>query len=52
MKKILVVNCGSSTIKFQLIEMEDSKVLAKGRCDMIGYNESNKIGRASCKERV
>lgn len=41
MKKILVVNCGSSTIKFQLIEMEDSKVLAKGRCDMIGYNESN-----------
>ena len=41
MKKILVVNCGSSTIKFQLIEMEDSKLLAKGRCDMIGYNESN-----------
>lgn len=41
MKKILVINCGSSTIKYQLIEMEDEKVLAKGRCDMIGYNESN-----------
>lgn len=41
MKKILVINCGSSTIKYQLIEMEDEKVLAKGRCDMIGYKESN-----------
>lgn len=41
MKKILVVNCGSSTIKYQLIEMEESKVIAKGRCDMIGYKESN-----------
>lgn len=39
--KILVINCGSSTIKFQLIEMEDNKVIAKGRCDMLGYNESN-----------
>ena len=41
MKKILVVNCGSSTIKFQLIEMEDQKVIAKGRCDKVGYESSN-----------
>ena len=41
MKKILVVNCGSSTIKFQLIEMEDEKVIAKGRCDQVGYKTSN-----------
>lgn len=41
LKKILVINCGSSTIKYQLIEMEEEKVLAKGRCDMIGYKESN-----------
>lgn len=39
--KVLVINCGSSTIKFQLIEMEGQKVIAKGRCDMIGYEESN-----------
>ncbi len=39
--KVLVINCGSSTIKFQLIEMEENKLIAKGRCDMIGYNESN-----------
>lgn len=39
--KVLVINCGSSTIKFQLIEMESSQVIAKGRCDMLGYDESN-----------
>lgn len=39
--KVLVINCGSSTIKFQLIEMETKDVIAKGRCDMLGYNESN-----------
>ncbi len=39
--KILVINCGSSTIKFQLIDMEEKKVMAKGRCDMLGYEESN-----------
>ncbi len=39
--KILVINCGSSTIKFQLIDMEEKNTIAKGRCDMIGYKESN-----------
>ncbi len=34
--KILVVNCGSSSLKFQLIDMDTDKVLAKGRCDRIG----------------
>ncbi len=41
--KILVINCGSSTIKFQFIDMEEKKVLAKGRADMIGYDKSNII---------
>ena len=41
--KILVINCGSSTIKFQLINMENSEVIAKGRCDKIGYEDSNII---------
>ena len=41
--KILVINCGSSTIKFQFIDMEKKKVLAKGRADMIGYDKSNII---------
>ena len=34
--KILVVNCGSSSLKYQLIDMEGNKVLAKGKCDRIG----------------
>ena len=39
--KVLVINFGSSTIKFQLIDMESDTLIAKGRCDMIGYDESN-----------
>ncbi len=41
--KILVINCGSSTIKFQFIDMEKESVIAKGRCDKIGYETSNFI---------
>jgi len=34
--KILVVNAGSSSLKYQLLEMEDESVIAKGNCDRIG----------------
>ncbi len=34
--KILVVNCGSSSLKYQLIEMDNNEVLASGKCDRIG----------------
>lgn len=34
--KILVINCGSSSLKYQLIDMENEKVLASGKCDRIG----------------
>lgn len=37
--KILVVNCGSSSLKYQLIDTDSDKVLAKGRCDRIGAGE-------------
>lgn len=37
--KILVVNCGSSSLKFQLIDMDNEEVLAKGKCDRIGAKE-------------
>ena len=30
--KILVVNCGSSSLKYQLINMENDEVLASGKC--------------------
>ncbi len=34
--KILVVNAGSSSLKYQLIDMENESVLAKGICEQIG----------------
>ena len=34
--KILVLNCGSSSLKFQLIDMEDEKKLIKGNFERIG----------------
>ena len=34
--KILVVNCGSSSLKYQLIDMETEDVMAKGYLERIG----------------
>lgn len=34
--KVLVVNCGSSSIKYQLVDMTDESVLAKGLVDRVG----------------
>ena len=36
--KILVVNAGSSSLKYQLIDMNGEKVLAKGLCERIGID--------------
>ncbi len=35
---VLVINCGSSSLKFQLINAESEKVLAKGLCERIGID--------------
>ncbi|MCL2165313.1 MAG: acetate kinase, partial [Oscillospiraceae bacterium] len=37
---VLVINCGSSSLKYQLICMETEAVLAKGLCDRIGLEGS------------
>lgn len=45
--KILVLNCGSSSLKYQLINMEDESVIAKGTYERIGQNNSfltHKVG--------
>ena len=39
---ILVINCGSSSLKFQLIDAETEKLSAKGLCERIGI-EGSKI---------
>lgn len=38
--KILVLNCGSSSLKYQLIDMENEHVLTKGLCERIGIDGS------------
>lgn len=35
---ILIVNAGSSSLKYQLIDMKDESVIAKGNCDRIGID--------------
>ena len=37
---VLVINCGSSSLKYQLINSESEEVLAKGLCERIGINGS------------
>ncbi|MCI1930471.1 MAG: acetate kinase [Clostridia bacterium] len=36
--KILVINCGSSSLKYQLIDMDTETLLAKGLCERIGID--------------
>lgn len=49
--KILVVNCGSSSLKYQLINMKDESVLAKGNFERIGEQEAfltHKVNGNAC----
>ena len=38
--KVLVINCGSSSLKYQIIDMTDESVIAKGKCDKINLDGS------------
>lgn len=38
--KILVINAGSSSLKYQLIDVESGDVIAKGLCERIGIENS------------
>ena len=53
--KILVINAGSSSLKFQLIDMENEKVIAKGICEEIGGKSGFKFkvpGREDYKAAI
>lgn len=39
MKNVLVINCGSSSLKYQLLDMDDERVLAKGLVERIGLDQ-------------
>ena len=48
--KILVINAGSSSLKYQLINMKDESVLAKGLVERIGIEGSNLVHKYGGKE--
>lgn len=53
--KILVINCGSSSVKYQLLDMETEKVIAKGNYERIGMEGSfltHKVGEDKYKFEV
>lgn len=50
--KILVINAGSSSLKYQLIDMENESVIAKGLCERIGIEGSVLTHKAHGKEFV
>ena len=49
--KILVLNCGSSSLKYQLIDMETDEVIASGKYERIGEKEAF-ITHKACGKKV
>ena len=47
--KILVINCGSSSLKYQLFDMDTETMIAKGNCERIGVD--GKIGGSTADGR-
>ncbi len=50
--KVLVLNCGSSSLKYQLMDMEDKTVLAKGLVERIGITGSRLTHRRGEETKV
>ncbi|MGP1403881.1 MAG: acetate/propionate family kinase [Catonella sp.] len=48
--KILVINCGSSSLKYQFIDMDTEEVIAKGLCERISIDGSMLTHKAVGKE--
>ena len=47
--KVLVINCGSSSLKYQLFDMDTESMIAKGNCERIGVD--GKIGGSTADGR-
>ena len=50
--KVLILNCGSSSLKYQLIDSDTEDVLAKGLCERIGIDGSNIAHQPAGGEKV
>ncbi|MCH5253648.1 MAG: acetate kinase [Lachnospiraceae bacterium] len=49
---ILVINCGSSSLKFQLIDAVTEEMIAKGLCERIGIEGSQLVYEPTGKDKV
>jgi len=49
---ILVINCGSFSLKFQLIDMTNESVAAKGLCERIGIDGSRIVYSPAGKDKI
>lgn len=49
---VLVINCGSSSLKYQLIDSESEAVLAKGICERIGIDGRLVYQKIGCDKEV
>ena len=49
---ILVINCGSSSLKFQLIDAMTEKLIAKGLCERIGIEGSQLVYQPAGKDKL
>jgi len=49
--KVLVLNCGSSSVKFRFFEMDTEMVLAEGLIEQIGYRDSRLIFKTKEKQK-
>ena len=49
---VLVINCGSSSLKYQLINSDTEAVLAKGLCERIGIDGRLVYQKAGCDKEI
>ena len=49
---VLVINCGSSSLKYQLIDSDSEAVLAKGLCERIGIDGRLVYQKAGCDKEI
>ena len=50
--KVLVINCGSSSLKFQLIDSDTEAVICKGLCERIGIDGSRIVYTPEGKDKI
>ena len=50
--RIFVLNCGSSSVKYKLYDMDNEQVLAEGRVERVGQENATITHQAKGKEKI